>query len=118
MKLKLDVDAGYAFDFLSILGVKYIKTRDSQVAAQFVNCGDSLSHQIGRAKYAQIMASKEYDQLFDANSTLFDYVDKVKIGEVTGKQVDDMVYVRWQKKKALQEKFFPESEYGEKKYGY
>ena len=118
MKVKLEVDIGYYWDYLSIIAVKYDKFGDSNVLDNLMSCSNNLRTQIGDKKFAEIYKSKEYMELYETNFKLFDYVDMVKLGQVTGKQVDDMVYVRWEKKKALQEKFFPESQYGEKKYGY
>jgi len=73
---------------------------------------------IGEQKFNEITKSREYQELYEANNILFDMVDLAKDNKVKAKEVDDFVYIRFQKKVALQSKFFPEKEFGEQKYGY
>ena len=118
MKFSLPVDAGYFFDYISILSVKYDKFGNKSVLDDLANCSDSMRNAIGGKKFDEITKSKEYIELYDANSLVFDYVDLAKTNKVTAKEVDEMNYQRFLKKKALQEKFFPNTTFGEKKYGY
>jgi len=112
------VPVGFHFDYLSILGVKSDKTNDKVVYDDYLQCCADLRNQIGAVKFQEILASKEYMDLYDANSYLFDLVDAIKKDKMLGQELDNQVFVRWQKKKALQEKFFPGTEFGEKKFGY
>ena len=114
----LKVPVGYHFDYLSILGVKFAKSGDRQVNKDYQECQADLIRQIGDEKFNEIMLSMEYYELSRINEILYEYVDLVKVGKVTGIQVDEKVFERAKKKKALQEKFFPGSEYTERKFGY
>lgn len=118
MKLLLEVDAGYYVDYLTILGVKVDRTENKDVLTQYDRCQQKLIEQIGYKKFVEIFKSKEYEDLYDVNDQLYQMVDLAKENKVTAKQVDDLVIERWRKKKALQEKFYPESEYSEIKVGY
>lgn len=118
MALKLSVPEAYFFDYLSILQVKLSKKGGFDNGFAVQECIIDGESQLGEDFLHQILDSKEYSELYDANSILFDLVDLAKTNKVTAKEVDDYVFVRWQKKKALQDKFFPNIEYGEKKYGY
>lgn len=118
MKLQLEVDIGYYWDFYSILAVKCDRTEDKEVLKQYDRCQDNLIKQIGYKKFIEIFKSKQYEDLYDVNDHLYQMVDLAKENKVTAKAVDDLVIERWRKKKALQEKFFPENTYSEKKFGY
>jgi hypothetical protein len=111
------VPVGYHWDFLSILRVKYIKHGEDSVLKDYYQCIEDLKIQIGPQKFDEIFYSDEYLALYQANDYLFDLVDMIKTDPLRGKELDDQVFVRWQKKKALQEKFFG-GEFSEKKYGY
>jgi len=112
------VPIGYHFDYLSILGVKVDKTDNKSVLVDYIVCCNDLRNQIGDQKFDEILASNEYIELYNANSHLFDLVDAIKTDKDLGQALDAQVFVRWQKKKALQEKFYPESVYSELKVGY
>lgn len=112
------VPIGFHFDYLSILGVKHENFGDNKVLEDYKQCCVDLREQIGDKKFEEMISSKEYLELYEANAYLFQLVDMIKVDPLRGKELDDQVYVRWQKKKALQEKFYPQSEFGEKKYGY
>jgi len=118
MKLQLEVEIGYYWDYLSIIGVKFDKTQKPEAYAQYLRCKDNLVNQIGLEKFDEIFASDEYIALYDVNSYLFGLVDEIKKDKSIGQELDNQVYQRWLRKKALQEKFYPESEYSEIKVGY
>jgi hypothetical protein len=118
MSLQLSVPEAYFFDYLSILQVKLSKKGGFDNITAVNGCRADGERQLGGVLFQEILDSKEYAELYDANRILFDLVDLAKSNKVTAKEVDDYVYVRFLKKKALQEKFFPTIQYGEKKYGY
>lgn len=117
-KFPLPVDAAYFYDFISILSIKYDRFGDKKVLDDYIECANVMKGIIGESKFNEITKSKEYQELYDANNILFDMVDLAKLNKVEAKEVDDFVYIRFQKKIALQRKFFPEKEFGEVKYGY
>lgn len=117
-KYPLPVDAAYFYDFISILSIKYDRFGDKKVLDDYIECTNVMKSIIGESKFNEITKSKEYEELYDANNILFDMVDLSKLDKVRAKEVDDFVYIRFQKKVALQRKFFPEKEFGEVKYGY
>jgi hypothetical protein len=112
------VPIGFHYDYLSILGVKHDKTSNPKALEDYKQCCIDLRTQIGDEKFESMLHSNEYLELYEANSCLFDLVDAIKKDKSLGQALDAQVYVRWQKKKALQEKFYPESEYSEIKVGY
>lgn len=100
----LPVDEAYAFDYLSILHIKFVKggiTKDTFQIAE-----EHISRQVGDYRYLKIIGSKEYRDLVDANIETFEAVDKAKTNEVTAKYVDDCNYKRMVCKRKLHEKFF------------
>lgn len=117
-KIPLPVDYGYYFDFISILANKYDRFFDDEVKNYYIECIDNLKKYIGEDKYNEVTRSNEYIHLYEVNSRLYDMVDLAKENKVKAKDVDDMVYERFLAKKAVQDKFFPEVKYGERKYGY
>lgn len=118
MALQLSVPEAYFFDYYSILQVKLSKKGGFDNITAVNECRKDGERQLGAVSFQEILDSREYSELYDANSILFDLVDLAKTNKVTAKEVDDYVFIRWQKKKALQEKFFSTIEYGEKKFGY
>lgn len=118
MKISLLVDAGYAYDFLSILNVKINKSNTAIAKSNFDEQDSIISSQVGSDLHKKIMSSEYYKHLYLVNSKLFDLVELVKKDPCLGKQVDDMVYERFKAKQALQNKFFPSSSYSEQKIGY
>lgn len=112
------VPVGYHFDLLSIHGVKHDKTGIPEALEDYKQCCADLRNQIGDEMFENMLHSNEYLELYEANSYLFDLVDAIKTDKSIGQALDAQVYVRWQKKKVLQEKFYPESKYSEIKVGY
>lgn len=109
---------GYIFDILSIYQVKVIKSNENSIHLNnFSNLLNEITSQIGNQKVADIIGSKEYDDLCQANLETFDLVDAVKTSPCLGKEVDASNYKRFLAKKALQEKWF-DSNYSEVKIGY
>lgn len=116
--MKITLPEGYIFDILSIYKVKTIKSPDNKVNHDNFNLLiDEISNQIGKQKTLDIINSKEYDELYQANLETFDLVDAVKKNPCLGLEVDASNYKRFLAKKALQEKWFNIS-YLEIKIGY
>lgn len=118
--LKISLDEGFAFDILSIAQVKIIKSSvqdKEKLISNYQNLSKEIISQIGFDLYGEIVASKEYQDLRDANEKTFNLVDQVKNDNGLAKLVDDSNYNRYQKKVALQNKFF-NNEVKEVKIGY
>jgi hypothetical protein len=117
-KMKITLPEGYIFDILSIYQVKIIKSPENNVNYDnFNQLLNEITQQIGNEKTSDIIDSKEYEALCEANLETFDLVDKVKENPCLGKEVDASNYKRFLAKKALQEKWF-DNTYSEVKIGY
>lgn len=125
MKIKIEVDAAYAFDLLSILEVKKEKILDSKklkkINESISIMESNLIGQIGLSLYETIVDSPEYKELLLSNLRVFESVD---IGEdinrqneVTPYSVAQDVLYRYNCKQKLQEKFFQGTELLEVKKG-
>lgn len=117
-KVALLVDFGYAYDYLSILFVKLEKTNRSDIRDQYFDCFVNLCREVGDEFHGDVMFSDEYNNLVEVNRRLYDLVDLAKKDEVKASEVDMEVYQRFLAKKALQEKFFPNAAFSERKIGY
>ena len=106
MKIMLEVDVGYAIDFLSILEVKLNKLNDKISLDNFNYQKGFLSNQINFDLFNQILNSEEYKELYEANKMIWESIDLIKTGQITAKYVDDLNYKRWILKNKLQSKFF------------
>lgn len=116
--LYIDVDEGYAFDFLSILDVKKMKLGTSPSTEEYWNrVYVNLCDEIGKSTVDLILKSPEYASCVDANSKMFDLVDLAKADKVTARESDRGNYARCEAKKALQKKFFG-NDISEIKIGY
>ena len=121
MAIKVSLDESYCYDMLSILLVKVKKASNEKREKAFDNwlkMSTEMAAEIGNAKHSVVIDSVEYKNLYDVNDRLYDLVDAVKKDPCLGKQLDDEVYNRYLAKKALQERFFPEVELKEQKFGY
>ena len=102
--IKIYVDEAYAFDYYSILNLKFNNGYISEKI--IIDCKIDLINQIGKSLFLEIIESKEYRALLNANELTFDAVDKAKTDEVLASYVDKCNYGRMLSKKSLQEKFF------------
>jgi len=105
MKVNLEVDAGYAIDFLSILDVKALKIKDQQSKENFRRCKLNIRKSIG-SNLDKIYRSKEYKKLFCVNKLLWEIIDKIRTGKITARMVDDLNYQRWILKNNIQKRYF------------
>lgn len=113
--LILQVDEGYAYDYLAILHVKNLKINTTYSNQNYINCLNFLKSQIDQDKHNLIINSKEYLNLIDANHKTFEAVDMARYGNISAKEVDDLNMLRYKYKVELQNKFFPSSKTIEEK---
>lgn len=113
--ININVSESFAFDFLSIYEVKKDKNLSKLSAQNFTDCRNFIITQLGEL-YWNIFDSEEYKELYESNKRLFELVELAKDDKVKASEVDRGVIDRWNKKKALQDKFFPESELNEQKF--
>lgn len=113
----LRVDESYAFDYLSILELKYrMDKENSQKKLNYTACYDYLKTQLGDL-FLLITGSEEYKECLKANMMTFQAVDKAKTDEVPASHVDRCNFQRHSAKQALQKKFF-NNDLTELKIGY
>lgn len=117
--IKLELDEGFCFDLLSIAEVKFDKTRKESASDNFFKIRTQIMNQIGNENTYLILDSKEYDALYSCNAQIFDLVDEIKKNPtLLASIIDDMNYKRFELKKILQDKFFPQNKFSEQKIGY
>lgn len=124
MNLFVPMQPGEAFDRLSILAVKVAQTTGSAPsAANLLHLSEPCIQQLGHQQYGEILASPEYQSLYQTNLQLFQLIDHMKRpgrpeDECHDVQVDDLNLARWKAKAALQTRFFPDAPLSEQKLGY
>jgi hypothetical protein len=117
--MRIERDNALIFDDLSIIAVKADKTGLESALNKYIQTCNLIRAEIGDSFFELIIKSKEYLDLYEANSLIFDLVDEVKRNPgLLASVVDKANYSRWIKKGALQAKFFPEKVLSEQKYGY
>lgn len=108
--IKISLDEAYVFDLLSILDLKRNKStkkEDNQKHIENYNIlYDEISEQITDIKMYQIIKSKEYKDLIDINTKVFDLVDLGKEQEGLTRITAMANYDRFILKNKLQKKFF------------
>lgn len=102
--INLQVDEAYAFDYLSILHVK--KSINNNVEPAWKDCFLHIQNQIGFPKMEQIINSKEYQNMIEANQITFNAVEKARYQNISAKEVDEANMLRYKRKIELQKKFF------------
>lgn len=104
---------------MSIYEVKAaIHNNDKQARENEESTKNFLIRQLGKNFHQNIVNSDEYLDLLEVNLELYRLVDAVKSEPHLGKDVDNAVYKRRLAKIALQNKFFPNTELSEQKFGY
>ncbi len=111
------MDAGAAFDILSIQLVKSKQSPTRENIQNYINSSDEIRSQIGGELFNLICASEEFENLKDTNEKVFEAVSKAKNDEIPASTVDTLNYQRFIKKGILQKKFFSSS-LTEQKIGY
>jgi hypothetical protein len=106
-KINLIVDLGYAFDYYAILEIKntlnFLKT---EILNEVSN---QMKSQLNSGEFEQIIHSREYAELLEANKKTFDAVERARYGEITAKEVDECNMQRYNAKINLQKAFALES---------
>jgi hypothetical protein len=105
--VKLSLDEGYAYDLLAICEVKIFK--DIKNAKLNYDLFFSELQEQVKDKHLEILNSEEYKELLKANNETFDAVEKARYGTISAKEVDSLNMKRYNCKKNLQLKFFPET---------
>ena len=104
--ININVDEGYAFDYLSILEIKSINIGTDEAIDTFQKCKDFLCSQISSDIFNKIYNSSEYNECKSANQLTFQAVERARYGDITAKEVDECNMKRYQAKVNLQKKFF------------
>lgn len=100
--IKVTLDEAAAFDMLSILDIKFIRT-DSQ----YIDMLNDLINSIGYQLVIDILGCSEYKALATANRKIFKYVDQLNAGkDMSALVVHQANMERYTAKKAIQTKFF------------
>jgi hypothetical protein len=107
--LSLIVDEGYAYDYLAILMIK----KNHESLYRFTS--NYLEAQVGKELHWEIITSKEFQDLVEANQKTFDAVEKAKMNQMTAQQVNNCNVGRYVSKTALHKKYFPEKKITEVK---
>jgi hypothetical protein len=116
-KLKLEVPAGFAMDYLNILHVKAMKTNSDESWKNFYRCYFYLYEQSIDNHFLKAFDSPEYLELLGVNKKIFELVDLIKVENTDARVVDAENYHRAQIKKVIQDKYFGGGEV-EEKLGY
>lgn len=103
--ISINVDEGYAYDFLAILNVKKNKALNNSEEA-FRICFKQIENQVGPILHSAILNSNEYKSLLEANEETFNAVEKARYGSISAKEVDNLNMKRYHCKISLQKKFF------------
>jgi len=102
--ITIPVDEGYAFDYLSILQIKFKKKLISEYI--YNKCKTNIINQIGYNKTNKIIKSKEYSKLLKSNETVFNMVNLAKKDKILASVVNNENYNRFLLKKEIIKKFF------------
>ncbi len=122
--IKISLDESYAYDMLAIAGIKSDKNmnrRNKQADENYSRLCDEIEDQVGHGKHLGVICSKEFGHLSTVNEEMYNRIDEMKArGEQLGDAtyIDSRVFARYQAKKALQDKWFPDSPLTEQKFGY
>lgn len=121
--MKLEVDPGEIFDKYSIIEIKRELIGDNpKFDKQIALLIEALETEIEEYNYLEILESQEYEELYHWNHIIFKVIEEIRkydpeeehyFSSYTAKQVDEWNSLRFQAKKKLQEKFFPEQELNE-----
>lgn len=107
--LTITLDEGQIFDIISILNVKILKssgqTKDN-IIQNYQFLSNEIKNQIGESLFNKIICSDEYKDLFNANKKTFEAVDLAKTDLIRASEAYMLNNDRFNKKIALQNKFF------------
>ncbi len=108
--INLKVPEAFALDYLSILEVKWQKDK-SNFAKQdhYLFAYEQLAEELGKTRLDNIIATSEYEKLYDANRLMYEAVEIARYGEegqITPKQWDTLNMERHEAKKNLQKTYW------------
>ena len=116
--IKIEVDESYAFDYLSILHLKYdLDKTNALKESNYLRCLNFIKKQFSDDLFQSIINSVEYKDCYNANFQTYEAVDLAKTNLVAASYVDKCNYKRHVAKQKLQKKFF-NSNLTEIKIGY
>lgn len=115
--IKLELDEAFCFDLLSIKKVKFDKNPSAFSKQEYELVFSQINNQIENKKFYDILNSEEYKNLYLINSEVYESVDLAKNNRITAQKVDYLNWVRFIRKKTIQEKFFNTIQ-NEQKFGY
>ena len=104
--IKIEVDEAYAFDMLAIALVKLEEIAND--TEYFDKLYDNIRSEVGADLFHKVYLSNEFDDLYNANRKVFDYVEILNNGftNITALEVHLANMDRFKYKKELQNKFF------------
>ncbi len=102
--LNLKVDECYAFDYMAILFIK--RNKSPHAFKVWEDCYKNLKQQFSDERFNELINSKEYNDMINANQKTFNMVDRAKNNSCTAMDVDKCNYGRHRAKEIFQEKFF------------
>lgn len=112
--INLPVSEAYAFDYLAILLVKMMVPLPT-AAEEAAKCRDSIMDQIGGELMWSVMGSPEFERLVSSNRSVWNFVGKAAKDECKASEVDQANQRRYEAKKALQSRFWPDKPLAEVK---
>jgi len=103
----IEIDEGYAFDFLSIIAVKQIKKLGG-ADQQYDLYSKSIKNQLGDNLFDKIIKSLEYDSLVKSNTIIYDTLEEIRLdsSKIPAKVIDNLNTDRYNAKILLQQNFF------------
>ncbi len=108
--INLKVPEAFALDYLSILDVKWQKDKGNfRKQDHYLFAYEQLAEELGKTRLDNIIATDEYEKLYDANLLMYQAVEIArygKEGEITPKQWDLLNMGRHEAKKILQKVYF------------
>ncbi len=107
------IDKIEAFDRLSILEIKYhavqlSKTQENkhEISERIRDLEDRIIKAIGYKLFQKIKLSEDYNELFEANLTIFDGINLARQDKISGIKLNRLNEIRSEKKRNLDTKFF------------
>ena len=102
----LSTSEANAFDMLSVLFIKKNKSSDLKHDKLHDSLYQEIKKQLDSNLFITILASQEYEDLYQINLKIFDSVAKVRKDEVTGSYMERLNQDRFAAKQKLQTAFF------------
>lgn len=120
--INFPMDEARGFDELSIATLKALNSYSA--VEGYLTVVNAMYDALGPQKMDEVMASPEYLKLLELNRKVFEAINRLAAeGEHPGDYIEmngpnGLNHQRWEAKRALQAKFFPNSPLTERKVGY